>query len=330
MSEKDILKEFGDVLLEASYIVDNPPPIISVTPKIDIALGGGVPEGCLFIMTGPEKVGKTVHALEFCKNAQRVRLENDEKRKIYYGNIEGRLKKRDLEGIKGLCFSEEEFKIVGSTKGNILSGEKYLAIFDQIIHNEPHAVCVIDSFSALAAEAELVGDITDIQVAAMNRYLSKFTRRFANVLPINRVTLVGITHLMANIQKFGAGKSKVEKSGSALKYAQDVKLWATHKEALKQGETQIGQKVHWVVENSAIGAPGQKVTSIIKYGHGIWNEYELAELAKDYGIVEGKSWITMTNGEKVQGMSNFASYLENDPYYYNELRQQVFEMVGLA
>jgi recombination protein RecA len=330
MSEKDILKEFGDVLLEASYIVDNPPPIISVTPKIDIALGGGVPEGCLFIMTGPEKVGKTVHALEFCKNAQRVKLENDEKRKIYYGNIEGRLKKRDLEGIKGLCFSEEEFKIVGSTKGNILSGEKYLAIFDQIIHNEPHAVCVIDSFSALAAEAELVGDITDVQVAAMNRYLSKFTRRFANVLPINRVTLVGITHLMANIQKFGAGKSKVEKSGSALKYAQDVKLWATHKEALKQGETQIGQKVHWVVENSAIGAPGQKVTSIIKYGHGIWNEYELAELAKDYGIVEGKSWITMTNGEKVQGMSNFASYLENNPDYYNELRQQVFEMVGLA
>ena len=164
----------------------------------------------------------------------------------------------------------------------------------------------------------------------MNRYLAKFTRRFANVLPINRVTLVGITHLMANIQKFGAGKSKVEKSGSALKYAQDVKLWATHKQPLMQGETQIGQKVNWVVENSAIGAPGQKVTSIIKYGHGIWNEYELAELAKDYGLVEGKTWLTLPNGEKVQGMSNFATYLENNPEYYDELRQQVFEMVGMA
>ena len=330
MSEKDILKEFGDVLLDAGYIVDNPPPVISVTPKIDIALGGGVPEGCLFIMTGPEKIGKTVHALQFCKNAQQVKLESEENRKIYYGNIEGRLKKRDLEGIRGLQFDEESLKIVGSTKGNILSGEKYLAIFDNIIHNEPHAVCVIDSFSALAAESELVGDITDVQVAAMNRYLAKFTRRFANVLPINRVTLVGITHLMANIQKFGAGKSKVEKSGSALKYAQDVKLWATHKEALKQGETQIGQKVHWIVENSAIGAPGQKVTSIIKYGHGIWNEYELAELAKDYGLVEGKTWLTLPNGEKVQGMSNFATYLENNQEYYDELRQQVFEMVGMA
>jgi recombination protein RecA len=330
MSEKDILKEFGDVLLEASYIVDNPPPIIPVTPKIDIALGGGVPEGSLFIMTGPEKIGKTVHALQFCKNAQKAKIEGDAQRKVYYGNIEGRLKKRDLEGITGLKFDADNLKIVGSTKGNILSGEKYLAIFDQIIHNEPHAVCVIDSFSALAAESELSGDITDVQVAAMNRYLAKFTRRFANVLPINRVTLVGITHLMANIQKFGAGKSKVEKSGSALKYAQDVKLWATHKQPLMQGETQIGQKVNWVVENSAIGAPGQKVTSIIKYGHGIWNEYELAELAKDYGLVEGKTWLTLPNGEKVQGMSNFATYLENNPEYYDELRQQVFEMVGMA
>ena len=330
MSEKDILKEFGDVLLEASYIVDNPPPIISVSPKIDIALGGGVPEGCLFIMTGPEKIGKTVHALQFCRNAQKVKLESEENRKIYYGNVEGRVKKRDLEGIKGLEFDPENFKIVGSTKGNILSGEKYLGIFDNIIHYEPHAVCVIDSFSALAAEAELVNDITDVQVAAMNRYLSKFTRRFANVLPINRVTLVGITHLMANIQKFGAGKSKVEKSGSALKYAQDVKLWATHKEPLKQGETQIGQKVHWVVENSAIGAPGQKVTSIIKYGHGLWEEYELADLAKDFGLVEGKTWMTLPNGEKVQGLTNFAKYLEENPNYYSDLRQQLFEMIGLA
>jgi recombination protein RecA len=329
VSEKDIIKEYGDVLLEANYILDDPPPVISVSPKIDIALGGGVPEGSLFILTGPEKVGKTVTALQFCRNAQQMLLENKEKRKVYYGNIEGRIKKRDLEGIKNLDCNPDNFKIVGSTKGNILSGEKYLGIFDNIIHNEPHSVCIIDSFSALASEAELVGDIRDVQVAAMNRYLGKFTRKFANVLPINRVTLVGITHLMANIQKFGAGKSKVEKSGNAIKYAQDVKLWAQYKEPLKQGETQIGQKVHWLIENSAIGAPGQKVVSYIKYGVGIWDEYEIAELAKDFGIVEGKTWLTLPNGEKVQGMVNFCKYLEENPEAYKDLKSQVFETIGL-
>jgi hypothetical protein len=70
MSEKDILKEFGDVLLEASYIVDNPPPIISVTPKIDIALGGGVPEGCLFPSHDPFVILPFVHFYKTLKHVQ--------------------------------------------------------------------------------------------------------------------------------------------------------------------------------------------------------------------------------------------------------------------
>ena len=198
---KDIIKAFGDCLLDARMILENPPPLISVTPKLDIALGGGVPEGSLFIMTGPEKVGKTVHALQFAKNSQDVQVPKDEARKVWYANIEGRLKKRDIEGILGLDYSTDKFEIVGSTKGNILSGEKYLGILDNIIHSKPHSVAIVDSFSALCSEAELTSNIEDQQVAAMNRFIAKFTRRFANVLPINRVTLVGITHLMANINK---------------------------------------------------------------------------------------------------------------------------------
>lgn len=329
-TDKDIIKQYGDVLFDASHILDNPPPTISVSPKLDVALGGGIPEGSFVILTGPEKVGKTVTALQICRNAQELLLEKEEKRKIYFANIEGRLKKRDLEGISRLNFDPEVFQIIGSRKGKILSGEDYISIIDNKVHNVPHSVIVIDSFSALASESELVSDIKDVQVAAMNRTVAKFTRRVGNVLPINRVTVVGITHLMANIQKFGAGKSKVEKSGNALKYAQDVKLWASHKEPIKQGETQIGQKIHWAIENSAIGPPGQKVISYIKYGKGIWDEYEVIELAKDFGVLEVKgAWITLPNGERVQGIPNACTYLEENPKAYAELRAKVFEIVGL-
>ena len=54
-ADKDILKEYGDVLHDPSSIVDRPLDIISIGPKLDIALGGGVPEGSLFIMTGPRE-----------------------------------------------------------------------------------------------------------------------------------------------------------------------------------------------------------------------------------------------------------------------------------
>jgi len=321
---KDIIKEYGDVIHDPSSITNQELEIISVSPKIDIALGGGVPEGSLFILTGPEKVGKTVTALTFCANAQSL------KRKVYYGNIEGRLRKRDIEGISGINMDPEYLEIIGSTQGNILSAEKYLSIFDQLIHTQPDCICIVDSFSALASDAELTGDLSDQQVMSVQKVLAKFCRRISNVLPINKVTVVRITHLMANVNKFGRGKTKVEKSGTALKYQVDVKLHATHITPILQGETQIGQTVHWQVVTSAIGPPGQKVTSHIKYGRGIWKEMELADLLVDFGLVQKSgSWLTLPNEEKLQGKNNLAAYLEENPNEYIKFENDIFSMIGI-
>jgi recombination protein RecA len=322
---KDIVKEYGDVLHDPASITERPLKVLSVGPKLDMALGGGVPEGSLFIMTGPEKVGKTVTALTFCANAQKYY-----EREIYYANIEGRLKKRDLEGISDLSLDPEKMKIIASTEGNILSAEKYLGIIDNIVHTQPGALAVVDSFSALSSESELTGNLTDMQVMSVQKILAKFCRRVSNVLPINRVTVVGITHLMANVNRFGRGKTKVEKSGSALKYQVDVKLHATHSTPLMQGETQIGQTIHWQIVTSAIGPPGQKVESHIRYGKGIWKEMELADLLIDFGLIsKAGAWLKLPDGEKVQGKANFAQYLEDNPEKYAEYNKQVFEMVGI-
>ena len=322
---KDIIKEYGNVLHDPASITERPLEVLSVGPKLDIALGGGVPEGSLFIMTGPEKVGKTVTALTFCANAQK-----HYERKIYYANIEGRLKKRDLEGIADLTLEAEKMQIIGSTEGNILSAEKYLSIIDNIVHTQPGSLAIVDSFSALSSESELTGNLEDVQVMSVQKVLAKFCRRISNALPINRVTVVGITHLMANISRFGRGKAKVEKSGSALKYQVDVKLHATHSVPLMQGDTQIGQTVHWNIVTSAIGPPGQKVESHIRYGKGIWKEMELADLLIDFGLVgKAGAWLKLPNGEKIQGKVNFAQYLEDNPTEYQQFRKEVFTMVGM-
>jgi recombination protein RecA len=322
---KDIIKEYGNVLHDASSITEKPLQVISVGPKLDMALGGGVPEGSLFIMTGPEKVGKTVTALSFCANAQEYY-----NREIYYANIEGRLKKRDLEGISGLDLKSELMQIISSTEGNILSAEKYLSIVDNIVHTKPGAIAVVDSFSALSSESELTGNLEDVQVMSVQKILAKFCRRISNVLPINRVTVVGITHLMANVQRFGRGKAKIEKSGSALKYQVDVKLHATHSVPIMQGDTQIGQTIHWQIVTSAIGPPGQKVESHIRYGKGIWKEMEIADLLIDFGLIEkAGAWLKLPSGDKIQGKANLAKYLEENPKEYAQFRSEVFEMVGI-
>ena len=240
------------------------------------------------------------------------------------------MKKRDLQGITDLSLDPELMQIIGSTEGNILSAEKYLSIVDNIVHTKPGAVTVVDSFSALSSESELTGNLEDVQVMSVQKILAKFCRRISNVLPINRVTVVGITHLMANVQRFGRGKTKIEKSGSALKYQVDVKLHATHSVPLMQGDTQIGQTIHWQIVTSAIGPPGQKVESHIRYGKGIWKEMEIADLLIDFGLItKAGAWLKLPNGEKIQGKVKLAQYLEENPDQYETFRNEVFSMVGL-
>ena len=321
---QDIIKKYGDVIHDASSIMEREIQILSVSPKIDIALGGGVPEGSLFILTGPEKAGKTVTALTFCANSQKL------KRKIYYGNVEGRLRGRDMAGIKELDRDPKIFKLIESRAGNILSAEKYLSIFDELVATVPESVCVIDSFSALASENELTSDLSDHQVMTVQKVLAKFCRRIAPALPINRVTVVGITHLMANVSTFGRGKARVEKSGTALKYQTDVKLHASHTTPILQGDSQVGQTVHWQVVTSAIGPPGQKVSSHIKYGRGIWKEMELADLMVDFGIVKKSgTWLMLPNEKKIQGKVNLAKHLEDNPEEYTEFENNIFSLVGI-
>ena len=321
---QDIIKKYGDVIHDASSIMEREIHILSVSPKIDIALGGGIPEGSLFILTGPEKAGKTVTALTFCANAQKL------ERKIYYGNVEGRLRGRDMAGIKELDRDPKIFKLIESRAGNILSAEKYLSIFDELVATVPESVCVIDSFSALASENELTSDLSDHQVMTVQKVLAKFCRRIAPALPINRVTVVGITHLMANVSTFGRGKARVEKSGTALKYQTDVKLHASHTTPILQGDSQVGQTVHWQVVTSAIGPPGQKVSSHIKYGRGIWKEMELADLKLDFGIVKKSgTWLMLPNEKKIQGKVNLAKHLEDNPEEYTEFENNIFSLVGI-
>ena len=198
------------------------------------------------------------------------------------------------------------------------------------MHTQPGSLAVVDSFSALSSESELTGDLADVQVMSVQKILAKFCRRISNALPINRVTVIGITHLMANVQRFGRGKSKIEKSGSALKYQVDVKLHASHAVPLMQGDSQIGQTIHWQIMTSAIGPPGQKVESHIRYGRGIWKEMEIADLMIDFGLIsKAGAWLKLPNGEKIQGKANLAKYLEENPKEYAEFEKEVFTMVGL-
>lgn len=277
----------------------------------------------------------TTTSLDFCATAQKKEYAHGsfkDGREVYYLNIEGRLKKRDLEGIPGLDL--EKFNIIGSQEGKILHAEEYLQIAERIINEIPGSIIIIDSYSALCTEAEITSDMNKMQRADGAKLLAKFCRKVANVIPVNRNIVIGITHLMGNP---GMGHSEwKEKSGQAIAYQTDIKLKANYFSPwnLSTDSPQIGQEIHWQVMCSALGAPGGKITSYLRYGHGIDKQMELLNLAVDLGLVsKGGAWYTIPSVEgkpKFQGLEKTRQYIVDNPEVYQSLWTQVKETMGIV
>jgi recombination protein RecA len=241
------------------------------------------------------------------------------------------LKKRDLEGIPGLNL--DKFHIVGSQEGKILHAEEYLQIGERIINELPGSIVIIDSYSALCTEAEITSDMNKMQRADGAKLLAKFCRKVANVIPVNKNIVIGITHLMGN-PGYGNAEWK-EKSGQAIAYQTDIKLKAKFfkKWNLSDDSPQIGQEVEWEVLCSALGPPGGSITSYIRYGTGIDKHMELLNLAVDLGLInKGGAWYTITTVEdkpKFQGLEKARQYLVDNPKTYNDLLEKVYETMGI-
>lgn len=334
--EDSLTKKFGDkIILDGRSLVDSKLMVIPVSPVIDILLGGGVPEGSFIVLTGQPKCGKTTTSLDFAATAQKEKYNGSKgPRHVYYLNIEGRLKKRDLEGIKGLDL--ERFHIIGSQQGKILRAEEYLQIAERIINEEPESVLIIDSYSALCTEAEITSDMGKMQRADGAKLLAKFCRKVANVIPVNKNIVIGITHLMGNPTGYGAEFK--EKSGQAVAYQTDIKLRAKSFKAWTVGNdtSPIGQEIDWTVVCSAIGPPGATMTSYVRYGHGIDKAKELVTLGSDFGLIKtaGAWYTTEYMGEdaaqKFQGAEKVRDYILANDEAYDLLYAKIKEMMGIG
>lgn len=320
-----LIKEFGDIIASPEDIKNINYKIIPTTPKLDIALGGGISEGTLTVISAAPKFGKTTLALQIAKNA--LEVDTDEgPRECYYLSIESRIKERDLYGIKGLDHSR--VKIIKSTAGHILSGEDFLKIGEKILNSRPGAVVIFDSFSALCSHERQESDLSERFRDNMPLVLGSFCRKIAPIISVNKSIAIAINHMYANASGKGH-KTWLEGSGQKVQYGLDQKLLgAFTKPWLNQQGDQIGLEVIWKVAttylaNSKLG----DISTFLKFGEGYSGIQEYMELASDIGVIDkkGAGWYTYKD-MKIQGADQFRTLIENNADMYKDIKDQVDNM----
>lgn len=325
-----LISEFGDVFHTANDIKQNKIEIIPTTPKLDVVLSGGVPEGSFVVVSGPPGLGKSALSLHIAGNAQKVPSEWGD-RKVYYFDIEGRLKSRDIFMNMNLDTSDERFEIIRSTRGKIMMGEEFVDIGEKLIKHKPGCVFIFDSFSALCTKSRHEEDIGKRFRDDSPLLLSAFCKRINQIIPVNKSIVIGITHRIAN-QGMGM-KQWVEASGQKIQYQADIKLKGTHDTPWLVGTDQIGQEVNWECEKSALGPPHRKCACKLRYKHGFDEEAELLDLCVELNVVKkaGAWYKYQENSEskeyKFQGAEKCVQEFKENPEFMQKIKKAVFDQL---
>lgn len=329
MSHEDIVKKYGKgVLMDASFLLEEKKTIIPVSPALDIPLGGGVTEGTVMTLSGKAGSGKSSTALQIASNAQKPEFGS---RKIFYNDVEHRLKKSNLQGIHGLDFSKEKFQIIRSAKDKILSAEDHLNIDLDILKTEPNCVLIIDSASALCGLGEMTEDVKGDFRNNGPKLIANFCRHIAPLVLLNKSIVIITQHMIADT----SGKSMSpyhEDGGNKIQHQSDIRMRIKYTDKWEVGSgdnaKRVGQVLHWQIMKSPFG-PHDKIESYLRYGYGLDDITENINFACDLGLItKGGSWFTLEwTGEKFQGQEKIYQILYENKKLYQELLKKIKEVL---
>lgn len=288
-----IVNKYGDIVRSGTEVLENinSLEVIGVSPALDIALGGGIREGSVVVMTGDPKSGKTTTAQHFAAKCQQ------KGKRVIYINTEGRLSGHNFDGIKGL--DPNNILVVESTNERVLTAEDFLNIIEYYINNDSGCLIIADSLSNMVPACELEGEVRTGVRNALPRLLSMFFKRISGTLMKNKVILICITHNIANTGGSPYAPQKMADCGNMLQYQAGTNMVITHRgkwQVPKDTGPHVGQIANWVIKTSnAGGRPNSTAESWIRYGTGIDEVQEIIQIACEFRLIKtAGAWYTIS------------------------------------
>ena len=284
--------------------------ISSGSLSLDVALGiGGLPEGRIVEIYGPESSGKTTLALHVIAEAQK------KGGTCAFVDAEHAL---DPVYAKKLGVNTDEMLI--SQPDN---GEQALEIADTLVNSNAIDVLVVDSVAALVPRAEIEGDMGDSHMGLHARLMSQALRKLTGSISRSQALVIFINQIR---QKIGVmfGNPETTTGGNALKFYASIRMDIRRIGAIKDRDEVVGNQTRVKVVKNKLAPPFKTVEFDIMYGEGISKNGEILDLATKDGLVEKAGAWYSYNGERIgQGRENAKIYLKENPKIALEIEESI-------
>ena len=285
---------------------------------LDMALGiGGIPQGRIVEIYGPESSGKTTLALQTIASAQ--------KKDMICAFI-------DAEHALDVVYA----KNLGVDTDNLLVsqpdfGEQALDVLETLARSGAVDLIVVDSVAALTPKTEIEGDMGDQHVGLQARLMSQALRKLTGLLHKTNTTVIFINQIRMKIGTMGYGSPETTTGGNALKFYCSVRIDVRRIATLKQGENQIGNRVKAKVVKNKVAPPFRQAEFDIMFGEGISFEGELIDYGVKLDIVDKSgAWFSYGAEKLGQGKENAKLTIKENPELKAEIEAKIKEALGFG
>ena len=284
--------------------------------SLDVALGiGGIPRGRVIEIFGPESSGKTTICLHLIAEAQKrggVAAFIDAEHALDIGYA----KKLGVD-VNNLLLSQPEF------------GEQALEIVETLVRSGALDIIVIDSVAALTPRAEIEGEMGDPTMGVQARLMSQALRKLTSAISKSKTSVMFTNQLR---QKIGVmfGNPETTTGGNALKFYASVRLDVRRIEALKDGQSVIGNRTRVKVVKNKVAPPFKEAQFDILYNEGISRLGDLVDTAVEANIiVKSGSWFSYKDDRIGQGRDAVKQFLQGNQPIAQEIDTALRKKFGL-
>ena len=305
----------GSIMKLGDKAVEQMDTISSGSIALDSALGvGGFPKGRIIEIYGPESSGKTTLAIHAIAESQKN------------GGLAAFI---DAEH----AFDSNYAKKLGVDVDNLYisqpdNGEQALEIADNLISSGAVDIIVIDSVAALTPKSEIDGEMGDSKMGLHARLMSQALRKMTATISKTKCCCIFINQLR---DKIGVmfGSPETTTGGNALKFYSSIRLDIRRIQAIKDGETNIGNRVRVKIVKNKVAPPFRQVEFDLLFGQGISKMGELVDIGVDAGIIKKSgSWFSYGETKLGQGREAVKQLLADNPELQEEFAEQIKEYLA--